>query len=441
MKKLTVPTGQFIIKERDSNTQVEALLGVCLGVSLVDKKRGIGGLSHFLLPFPSESRSSLAPQYFVSTGLPLFVEEMLQKGAKRHNLEATVAGGAMLDPQEDLELNLGEKSKDIAFSYLRDMEIPIRFSETGGYNGWKLVLRLRDLQSKIIPLLDLSKNKDLMDTDHIPKPSGDEINTRLGKISSIPQITLKVIHMLSDEKYDIKQITKELKQDQVLVARVLRFCNSTYMGIPRRIDSIERAILIIGERLLLKVILMASLEPIMQKNDGYSLCEGGLFHHSIKTGKAAEILSHLLGSVRADVAYTAGLLHDIGKVVLDQYMSRYRPQFYRELENRKPDLSSIEQDIFGIDHAQAGKILAKRWNLSPNIIDVIENHHFPENARVDSYLAHLIYLSDLLVNRLNPHLELDHINTTDLPQRLERLGLEKGDLIRLLEHLHLHIDS
>jgi putative nucleotidyltransferase with HDIG domain len=123
------------------------------------------------------------------------------------------------------------------------------------------------------------------------------------------------------------------------------------------------------------------------------------------------------------LAYTAGLLHDIGKVVLDQYVSSAYPLFYRKLNDEDSSFSDTEKSILGIDHTEIGSNLARKWSFPESLIDVIRYHHRPEDAVQNLELAHTVYLADLLMSRFNTGLELERLDTGLLASRLATMGL------------------
>jgi putative nucleotidyltransferase with HDIG domain len=139
--------------------------------------------------------------------------------------------------------------------------------------------------------------------------------------------------------------------------------------------------------------------------------------------------------VKPGLAYTAGLLHDIGKVVLDQYVASSYPLFYRQLFEEETNFSEAEKTILGVDHAEVGGDLALRWALPDSLIDTIRHHHKPENAVRNLELTHIVYLADLLMSRFHTGLELERLSTETLSSRLRTIGfsIEKfSDIVDLI---------
>lgn len=136
----------------------------------------------------------------------------------------------------------------------------------------------------------------------------------------------------------------------------------------------------------------------------------------------SEKLANLTAKVKPGLAYTAGLLHDIGKVVLDQYIASAYPLFYRQLYEQETDFSAAEKTNLGIDHTQVGSDLALRWSLPDSLVDTIRHHHKPENAARNVELTHIVYLADLLMSRFRTGLELERLSTETLSTKLRTIG-------------------
>jgi len=165
------------------------------------------------------------------------------------------------------------------------------------------------------------------------------------------------------------------------------------------------------------------------------MTKGGLYHHAVSTAIVSEQIAKLTGRAAPDVAYTAGLLHDIGKVHLDQYVSAAAPMFYCEVYEEGRDLLAVEKSLLGITHIEAGMRLAELWSFPPSLTDAIANHGHPELAQHDKTLAHVIHLADLLILRFAPGHEIEMLSTDGLEKRLQPLGLDKNSLLELIAGL------
>jgi len=421
-----VPTGCFEIHD---SQKLKVYLASCVGLGLYDNKKRYGGILHILLPEPISEIPLAEQTYYASTGVPVFIEHMKNMGSREEDMVAFIAGGAIIDTyaKEDYCINIGSRTIEITMDLLKKYNIPIKNLETSGVTPFCMIMDTNKGTCSIDPIFMESS----VSRTHYKRPRMDDISATIGKLLPIPQITLHITSMFSDEDYDISAITQEIKKDQVLSARILKICNSSYVGLLKNIESIDQAVIYLGSKTMLQMIVTAQVNKFISSSDkGYSLCRGGMFHHALATARLSEQIAILHGLIRPDVAYTSGLLHDIGKVVLDQYISGAQPLFYRLMREKQEDSQIIEQEILGMDHNQVGLLLAESWNLPDVIKDAILFHHTPECAKENREITHIVYIADILSNRFMSGLEIEHISSSSLKKSLELLGLKPDQIFQ-----------
>jgi putative nucleotidyltransferase with HDIG domain len=432
--RVSVPSGSFVVCDGQDEI-IEAHLGTCVAVALFDPEAHVGGMLHLLLPEPTGTEGGRAPEKYATTGLPLFIKAMMEKGAETNRMEASIAGGALIGPlsQRDLQLDIGGRTAETVERILSQEGISTTKTETGGFFTCRLVLNLRTGESTVEqfeshPLSTMATPLETI------APS--QIDLALEQIRPIPQIALKIIRMIRDQNYSFADMAVEIRQDQVISAKVMRLCNSALFSGKTEVDSIDRALILLGEKRFLQLVVSASVEDFLsQTGQGYSLCKGGLFRHALGTGILCETLANLTGKVPLDVAYTAGLLHDIGKVVLDQYIQKASSLFYRKTQFDGISLITVENEQFGIAHTETGGQLAERWSLSDNLIDAIRHHHCPEDAEGHDDLCHLVYLADLLMSRYIVGQELERLDTEALSGRLQHIGVGPEQFPKIIDSM------
>jgi putative nucleotidyltransferase with HDIG domain len=420
-----VPTGGMEITK---SGQLKAFLGSCVGLAIFDSEKHIGGMLHILLPEPVCDIPDSQTTYYASTGIPLFLKAFTKAGSKKEDLCASIAGGALIDlnSPRDLALNIGGRTLEITLMILKDNGIPIKLLEASGVLPFYIMLDVDTGACTIEPVIPQSRMKSDI---AIPKPSIMDIRKITDGLQPIPQIALGIASMLTDEECDITVIAKEIRKDQVISAKVLQLCNSSYLGVPRKIESIDQAIAFLGDKALLQLIITAQAERLLISSDkGYSLTRGGLFYHALATARLCGMLSRRVGKIRPDLAYTAGLLHDIGKIVLDQYMASVQPLFYRMIQKRAEGSSAIEQEIFGIDHNHTGLLLAESWKLPQVIKDVVLFHHCPDEASDTKDLVHLVSVANAVALRFLPGFVIEHLDTAPFEKSMRFLALTPKDI-------------
>lgn len=411
---------------------LKACLGTCVGVALYDQENGIGGLIHLLLDKPPSHTSNFQPEKYAQTGLPIFFDALLDAGASPKNLSAWVAGGALVGPLQlyDLDFDIGGRTTERVMRFLTRKGIQNIQSETGGFFTCILSLNMQTWECTIEP----AGFEQFNSKDHSRISTADEINLSIENILPIPQVALKILRLINEDNYDIAVLTEEMRKDQILSALTIKLCNSVYFPSRNTIESMDHALVYLGQKILVKFVISAAIKSYLnQAGMGYSLCKGGLYHHAVGTAIIAEKIARVTKKVDPALAYTGGLLHDIGKVVLDQHIQAGLPLFYRQLYEEEKNSLEVERSIFGIDHQEAGSTLAQQWSFPESLTEVVQHHHHPENAMRHRDLVHIIYLADLLMSRFHVGLEAERLNTDNLDKRLETLGFSINSFFDIVD--------
>jgi putative nucleotidyltransferase with HDIG domain len=433
-RRYSVSSGNYVVSNQKKEV-LNAYLGTCVGVTICDRHNGVGGLIHLLLAEPIAAGVTMGkPENYASTGLPMFLDELYQKGAKKEHLKAIVAGGVLVGPVSKLDVNLdiGGRTTEVVEKILGQEGIPIAEMETGGYFSCCLSLNLSNWETSI-DLINLPEESPGI---RFIKPSKTQLERAMADMRPIPQIVLKIIRMIQDDNYGMLDLAREVRQEQVITAKIIRLCNTAFFQQKIKVDSIDRALRVLGEKRLLQLVISASMEDFFPDNvGGYSLCKGGLFNHAVGTALISEKLAMITGRVSSELAYTAGLLHDIGKVALDQYMGLAFPLFYRKIQVGEDNLINVENEVFGTTHTDIGGLLAEQWSMPEPLTEVIKYHHSPEKASRFPELTNTVYLADLILSRFMVGHELDRLNTDDFTSRLNCLGLTPEQFPALIEEL------
>lgn len=430
----TISSGSFLVSRTTQQT-LRAFLGSCVGVVIVDKVAQVGGLLHILLPEPVAKAAVDEPEKYASTAMPLFIEALTHKGATIENMVACVAGGSLVGQVSlmDLNLDIGGKSAEIAEKYLALEKIKIKNVETGGYLSTQISLDLSNFECKIEPILDTHPSLKNDDQDFIEL----DIEKAMQTIKPIPQIALKVIRMIHSKEITMTTIANEIRQDQVLAAKVLQLSNSAYINPGKVIESIDRALVLLGEKRILLLTLSVFTEMFYQQSDnGYSLIKGGLYKHSTEVAFLSEKLSLFTGKAEPDQAFTAGLLHDIGKTVLDQVMAVDYPLFYRKMIGHElGDLIGIEKEVFGYDHNEIGMRLSEKWSLPDVLKEVIAYHHQPDNAVKNPETVQIVFLANILSHCYSAGHSIGSTYSADIIETLDILNLSTERLAQFIDSI------
>lgn len=429
--KQHIPAGSYQVSAQGPLI-LEAYLGTCVGLTLICQSSGVGGLIHLLLPESPTPFGSNQPKKYAATGVPMFIKEMLDAGAQRDTLTACMAGGALVGPlsQHDLDLDIGGRTVEVTKKILAAQGIRLERTETGGFFTCRLSLDLTSGLSTIEPA-GMDRASQVVD---IKAPDATEIKQAIEQLKPIPQVALKVMRLINENAADTESIAEEIRKDQVITARTLQLANSALFATKQTIASLDHAIVYLGQTLLVKLVITAAVQSYYEQSAmGYALCKGGLYHHALGCAHVAERLAQLTQTVDTSEAYTAGLLHDIGKVVLDQYITEAYPLFYRKVVHESENAINLEQRLLGTDHAKIGFMLSQAWSFPPALATAVRHHHHPDKTGEHLELATIVYLADLLMSRFHTGLELERLSTEALDANLTTLGLRIDSFAEIVD--------
>lgn len=202
--------------------------------------------------------------------------------------------------------------------------------------------------------------------------------------------------LLQTRAVDYTQLEQLIGKDLVLAGRLMAVANSPFYGFSGRISSISQACLMLGLPTTSNIVMAAAVMVNLSPQPSSQLDHAGIWDHSNRVAScAAEISRHI--DLNDKEALTAGLLHDIGKLVLDSHFGPAYQDVISAAEVSNRDWYEIEREQLGIDHAEVGGMVAEHWHLPPLISSVLSAHHSPEKVG-ESPLALLIYLADRLVH-------------------------------------------
>ena len=211
--------------------------------------------------------------------------------------------------------------------------------------------------------------------------TAQEIVNQVKNLPPISQAALKLVNLLDSSEVSNEEVVQVIRCDNVLTAKLLRACNSPYFGLEEPVSSVDQSVLMLGHQQILHIVLTVAFGTAMVVPlPGYAVEANELWRHSLITASAAEIIVAETSemNVEAPVAFTVGLLHDIGKLALGQALTPEIQANIRQLiEAEKISRSEAEKKIIGTDHGEVGACLLRGWNLPEEILEATANHHNP----------------------------------------------------------------
>jgi putative nucleotidyltransferase with HDIG domain len=263
------------------------------------------------------------------------------------------------------------------------------------------------------------------------------------KLPSFPTAIAEAIRLLSSESADNDQIATVLQRDQGLVAQVLKLANSPFYGVSRRVSTVKQALLVLGRNAVRSLVVAAgSQEFLSRPQPGYLLARGQLWEHSMAAGTAAGLVAAKVHYRPSDEAFVAGLLHDIGKVVLSEYLAERSAELAELLDMRSETMTfnEIELEMLHIDHATLGGLLCDHWQLPPRLGRAVRFHLRPGDAGDDWQLASVVHAANALTLAVGIGLGVDGLQYSLDEECLLRLGLVEGDLEVVADELVVQLN-
>lgn len=247
----------------------------------------------------------------------------------------------------------------------------------------------------------------------------ERLAARAGDLPALPQVAMKVIEVASDPNSSMRDLESAVARDQAIASTVLRLSNSAYYGMPGRISTLSRAVLVVGSDKLKSVVYAACTESLFRKPKS-SFEDRILWEHSLATAIVARFLAKQLGHTAGEEALVAGLIHDIGKVVMDTNARDKYQWVVQRVRNEHDTFVAAERDIFGFDHADVGGLVAHKWSLAESLVEAVRCHHNPGAATLDPGLTAIINMANGICVKLEigperrPDLDLASLPSSDI---------------------------
>jgi len=256
----------------------------------------------------------------------------------------------------------------------------------------------------------------------------EQILAKLRSIPSLPTAASRVISLLKDPDVDINELMRSIEYDPGLTSNVLKLANSAYFGGPRTISSLRDAIVRLGMNRIFQLVITSAIIPIArQEVKGYDLQPGKLLEHAIAVAVGSEELAAQLGRRPPAHTFTAGLLHDLGKIVLGTFLEVDVGPIVRMAFEEKVSFEVAEARVLGMDHAEAGAELLQAWKLPESLVQAVRFHHRPaefKGTAEEVFVLDLVHVADILALESGVGTGVDGLNYSACPEASQRLKLK-----------------
>jgi len=259
-----------------------------------------------------------------------------------------------------------------------------------------------------------------------------KIYAKIDELPTLPVVVAKLLTLLDDPEFDMSELTGLISQDPALTSKVLKVANSAYYGFAQEIDTLDRAVALLGLNMLKSLTLSVGVVASLPKEKQSALLShAGLWLHSVATAAVIRELGRRMGLAKEeDHLFVVGLLHDVGKIVLLHFFyDLYQEALQKTQQEGGPPLYLTEREVIGLDHGDVGALLLKRWKFPPHVIQpIMAHHHHDVEVEANPRDATMLRMANLLPQLVGLGRDGNVTPPQLQPEDLQILSMDQADL-------------
>ncbi len=269
----------------------------------------------------------------------------------------------------------------------------------------------------------------------------EKIMKSVESFEGMPGTAAKVLAMLDDPEFEVSRIEEALRLDPGMTVSVLRLTNSAYFGFSEKIGSLKQAIVVLGSKKLIQLVMATCMGGLMSRPvEGYGMEKGDLWKHSIAVSVVAEKLVEMLDLPAVPEIFTAALLHDIGKLLMGQHVQDYMEKIDAEATGEKP-FQDVEREVLGTDHAEIGARILQNWSFPAGVVNAVRWHHEPDRAPESSVMTDVVHLANVLCRMIGIGTGREGLQYEPSPEATQRIGLKAAMMENLVSQALMWIEE
>jgi putative nucleotidyltransferase with HDIG domain len=252
-------------------------------------------------------------------------------------------------------------------------------------------------------------------------------------LKPIPAVAHQLLEIVDNPGSSMEDIANVIQYDPVMTANVLRTCNSVYFGLKHPAECIKDAVNMLGTDQVIELVLLKSgAASFSGSQEGYGLEEGEMWRYSVSSAVIAKQMAVKLGLANKNTIFTASLVKDIGKIILEKYVARSRHKILALVEKENLSFREAEKKVLGIDHAELGAMIAKTWKFSPKMVKIIRHHHLADETMIKDKEVAIVYLADCICMMIGIGVGSDGLAYRFRDMTLRELGLNADDMALMI---------
>lgn len=249
----------------------------------------------------------------------------------------------------------------------------------------------------------------------------------------VPAIANQIIELVDSPSASMQDIANIIQYDPAVTANLLRTCNSAFFGLANPVESVKDAVAILGiDQVVELALLNASSQTLNKSWKGYGLHEGAMWKHSVSSALIAKDIAIKISPENRHSIFTAALLKDIGKTVLDKFIQISSDKIQVLIDQNGYSFIEAEKKIIGTDHAEIGAMIAKIWKFSPKMVKIIRHHHLSDAAMGKNIDIAIVYLSDCICMMMGLGLGVEGLSYRFHDKIIKELAMTPNDIAKII---------
>ncbi len=260
-----------------------------------------------------------------------------------------------------------------------------------------------------------------------------ELMKEIEGLTPIPAVANQLLAVVDNPDSSMEDIANVIQYDPIITASVLKTCNSAYFGLKNPAESIKDAVNMLGTDQVIELALIKSgAQALSGSQKGYGLDNGDMWRYSVSSAVVAKQVAGKLSLKNKNTIFTAALIKDIGKVILEKHVLGVFVTIDDLVKNNGYSFREAEKKILGIDHAELGAMIAKMWKFSPRMIRIIRYHHLGDDNMMKDKEVAAVYLADCICMMMGNGVGADGLSYRFKDRLMKMHGISHADITMII---------
>ncbi|MDF3819920.1 HDOD domain-containing protein [Leptospira sp. 96542] len=269
------------------------------------------------------------------------------------------------------------------------------------------------------------------------KAKVDEILQDVNRLPAISSVVSKVLEKLNKPDVNISDLAQEISKDPAITASVIKISNSAYYRASKPIRTVQEALMTLGTKTVKEIVLLTAARGILSQDlNSYQLEAAQLWTSSLLVAElSSKIIQHKKLKIDKDLAFTSGLLCNVGKIVLAQFFAPVMMQLKTDLKDNQDPFPLLEKKYFGYTHMEISEKLLTRWNFPDELVDVVAHYLDPDQSKVNPLLTSVIHIASILIVVSGIGIDIGGESVPISPFALQQTGITDQDIETYFVHI------